>query len=559
MRTKIFNFFIITMCFLLCTVLLVGCDNPELTEYEEDVYDANGNLQITFFGIDIDSLQSPTKDTKLVLDYIEKNFKVKFNFISGSPDGWKTVLNQNIGGGDVPDIWFHEVDQPQYSSWLEDDYLMDFKPYLDDYPNIKASFERYVVDKLESYLGGGLYGFPIVLEENVEEDLVNTHGMYYRRDWTDKVLADGYKPSSGRELKDPEDPTFDYNNFYDLMEAFTKGDPDGNGQNDTYGLALTKDGGIYWWYPILSMFGVSSSTDWYWNETENKWLPTITSSNMKLCLDYLAKMYDNGLINSNYATTATTTRMKNDFINGQAGTMIFNTGFEHAIGVFNLMEQYTFKNGVKVKDMNDVCRGFPVITGVDGTKKMWGHTNKYGYRSISNFCSPTKREKILDIMEWMLSEEGNRMLTYGIEGTHYKIENSEIVSLLGKDSSGEEYSFYDSSIARGLYFLKGLVSWNTEVPKANKYYEETVAMENAWKQEYLISSKLAYCSIDSAYGITESDLNDMTIIAFQKYVGKTSASDREKVWSDFLSNYFKKGNSYINAMNRSAEELNIAH
>ena len=51
----------------------------------------------------------------------------------------------------------------------------------------------------------------------------------------------------------------------------------------------------------------------------------------------------------------------------------------------------------------------------------------------------------------------------------------------------------------------------------------------------------------------------MTIIAFQKYVGKTSASDREKVWSDFLSNYFKKGNSYINAMNRSAEELNIAH
>ena len=80
MRTKIFNIFISTLCFLLCTVLLVGCDNPELTEYEEDVYDANGNLQITFFGIDIDSLQSPTKDTKLVLDYIEKNFKVNFNF-----------------------------------------------------------------------------------------------------------------------------------------------------------------------------------------------------------------------------------------------------------------------------------------------------------------------------------------------------------------------------------------------------------------------------------------------------------------------------------------------
>ena len=90
-------------------------------------------------------------------------------------------------------------------------------------------------------------------------------------------------------------------------------------------------------------------------------------------------------------------------------------------------------------------------------------------------------------MEWMLSEEGNRMLTYGIEGTHYKIENGEIVSLLGKDSSNEPYSFYDSSIARGLYFLKGLVSWNSEVPQSNKYYEEAIAMENAWKQEYLMS------------------------------------------------------------------------
>ena len=52
---------------------------------------------------------------------------------------------------------------------------------------------------------------------------------------------------------------------------------------------------------------------------------------------------------------------------------------------------------------------------------------------------------------------------------------------------------------------------------------------------------------------------DGFVIAFQKYVGKASASEREKIWNDFLNNYFKKGNSYINAMNRSAEELNIAH
>ena len=53
-------------------------------------------------------------------------------------------------------------------------------------------------------------------------------------------------------------------------------------------------------------------------------------------------------------------------------------------------------------------------------------------------------------------------------------------------------------------------------------------------------------------------ITNVFLIAFQKYVGKASASEREQIWNDFLNDYFKKGNSYINAMNRSAEELNIA-
>ena len=146
-----------------CPYLMICC--PELPQYK-------GDKKTGVYGRFIDKLH-PERSftfTNAELDvqgtssagYPIKNFKVKFNFISGSPDGWKTVLNQNIGGGDVPDIWFHEVDQPQYSSWLEDEYLMDFEPYLKDYPNIKASFERYNLTDVKSYLGGKLYGYPIV-------------------------------------------------------------------------------------------------------------------------------------------------------------------------------------------------------------------------------------------------------------------------------------------------------------------------------------------------------------------------------------------------------------
>ncbi len=537
--------------------ILFACTTTTDFDYDEDKYTSDGRLIISFFGVDIDSLQAPTDDTKMVLDYIENKFNVKFDFISGSADGWKTVLNQNIGGGDVPDIWFHEVDQPQYSKWLKDEILTDFEPYLKDYPNMKKAFERYNVDQMRSYLGGGLYGFPLVLDDTVDEDLTNVHAMYYRRDWYDSVVAKNYVAESGKTIKDPEDPTFDYNDFYDLMEAYTKADPDNNGKDDTYGLVMTKDGGIYWWYPIMSMFDCANN-QWYYNEETKRLEPNIINEKTKAALDFLAKMYDNGLINQSYATTGTTARMKNEFLNGSAGCMVFNAQFEHAVGILQYMESFTQDDsGATIKAMSDVVRGMPVVTNVNGEKKIWGHTNKYGYRSINKFCSENKKRKIFDIMEWMLSDEGMTMLNNGIEGTHYHVENGKIISDLPVASSGQQYSFFNSNIARGIYFLKGLVSWSTPIAETEKYHDEAVQILTSWKQEYLEGSITSYCSINPAFATTSKELDDITTIAFQKIVGKTSAADRNKTWEEFVNNYKTKGSSYINAINRSAEEIGI--
>ncbi len=542
---------------IMCISMLMGCGTDPVIEYDEDQYTSDGRLIISFFGIDIDSLQAPTKDTKMVVDYIEDKFKVKFDFISGSAEGWKTVLNQNIGGGDVPDIWFHEVDQPQYSKWLNDELLMDFEPYLSDYPNIKNAFSRYDLNQVRSFLGGKLYGFPLVLDDTVDEDLLNVHAMYYRRDWYNNVVAKGYVAESGKTIKDPEDPTFDYNDYYDLMEAYTKGDPDNNGKDDTYGLVLSKDGGVYWWYPILSMFDCANH-QWYYNEETDRLEPNLINENTKKALDFMAKMYDNGLIYEAYASAGTTARIKNEFLNGSAGCMVFNSQFEHAVGILQYMEPYLYdENNVKVHEMSDVVRGMPVVTNVNGEKKIWGHTNKYGYRSINAFCSENKKRTILSIMEWMLSDEGMTLLNNGFEGVHYHIENGEIVSDLPYNAEGQQYTFFNSNIARGVYFLKGLVSWSTPIPTTEKYHDEAVQVLTAWKQEYLEGSITAYCSINPAYATTAKELDDITTIAFQKYVGKTSAQERENIWKKYVEEYTRKGNSYITAINRSADELGI--
>ena len=548
------------LMFLFVSLFVVSCagggaggDDGYLVE---DKFDKDGKLIISYFAIDLDSLQSQSEDTKKIMDYIENKFNVKFKYLTGTASSWQQILNQYIGGGDVPDIFFHNRVEPAYSTWLKDVYLFNYSTYLDEYPNLKAAFERYDETALKSLLGGDYYGYPIVMDSTTDDDIINEHAMYYRRDWYENLAAKGWKPSSGRDLIDPENANFNYLNFYDLCEGFTNGDPDNNGSDDTYGYALTKDGGVYWWYPILSLFGVTYD-GWHFNETTKQWDPDCTSDAMKEAVMFLADMYDNGFINSNYATTATQANMKNEFANGVAGMMTYNATYPMGQGILDLMTTYTSDS----KSLNDVVRGMPIPTGKDGTKHMFGYANRYGFNSINADVSPNKKKVIMSIMDWMLSDEGQMVLNYGLEGVHYKLDsNGKIESLLGNDIHGFPKTLYSSDVAPGAYRIKGLVSWSTEIPTFINYYDEQMALLKSWDRSLLVPNPLAYCAVDSSYALIVSELEDSIEICYKAIVTNISgdkASKRENIWNDFVKKYNVKGSSYINAMNEAAANLEL--
>lgn len=518
---------------------------------KDDTYTADGKLKIQYFGVDLDSLQARTTATQKVIDVIENKFQVSFEILNGSATSWKQQLSQYIGGGDVPDIFFHTKDEPNYSTWLGEQYLFNYSEMLDSYPNVKAAFGRFPQD-LKVLLGGDYYSYPVVMDSTTDRSIINEHALYYRRDWYENLVAKNFVPSSGRALVDPESEGFDYNNFYDLAEGFTAGDPDNDSSTDTYGYSLTKDGGIYWWYPLLSMWGAMS--DGWVKDDSGKWAPEAISDNMKNAVMWIADMYDNGLINSNYATTATQAVMKNDFANGVAGMMTYNATFPMGKGILDLMETYA----VNGKTLSDVVRAMPVVTGADGTKKMMGYANHYGFLAINQDVSDNKKAKILSIMDWMLSDEGTMLLNYGIEGEHYQVENNEIVSLLGNDQYGFPRGFYDDAVAPGVYRIKGLVSWSTIVPKTIKHYSEQLQLLNAWKSEYLFADELQYISVDTGYALKIASLNDMVSSAYKDIVKRTTgdkASKRNEIWNTFVSNYTRSGDAYINEVNIQAKNL----
>ena len=245
--------------------------------------------------------------------------------------------------------------------------------------------------------------------------------------------------------------------------------------------------------------------------------------------------------------------MKNEFVNGVAGMMCYNATYPMGKGILDLMMSYTDNK----TSLSDVVRAMPVVTNAFGQKTMFGYSNNYGFRAINNDLTRNKKRVILSIMDWMLSEEGQRLLNYGIEGTHYRIDGTsgDIVSLLGNDKAGYPKTLYDETVAPGAYRIKGMVSWSTNIPEQMEHRDEQMQLLNAWENQYLVTNPLNYCTVDTSYATTISSLEDLIETNFKNIISNTTTDKRNQIWSSFVRKYNTQGSSYITAMNESAKNI----
>mgnify|MGYP003308163091 CR=1 FL=1 len=527
----------------------------------EDEYTDDGRLIINFFGHDLDSLNGLTPDSKKILDYVENKFQIKLETTTATVASSPTLLNQLIGGGDVPDMFIHFKEEPAYSKWLNEEYLFNYSEYLDDYPALKANFTALGSESVvKNYLGGDYYSFPIVLTSNAKSgELFTQMAMYYRRDWYQALVNKNWQPSSGRALVDPEDPNFNYLNFYDLCEGFTRGDPDGNGSSDTVGYGLNKDSGIYWWYPLLNMWNINEK-GWEYNQTTGKWEPEILTERGKNAVMWIADMYDNGFINSNYNTTVTYEMAKSDFCSGKSGIICYNAIPGVPEGIMENLKGFIGKVANSQR-ISDVVRGMPVVTGVDGQKRIQGAVNNYGYMAINNDISETKKRKILEFMNWIFTEEGDTVLTWGLEGDHweYAADGTTKKSLLPLDNNNMQHILKNDSIAPAAFRLKGIASWEIKYTNSPRsYVNETEQIMSAWDKQYLCIDELTFIRASNEYATIEAELIDKVTTVCKNIVANIKnnpAQTRENYWNALVNYWNDRGGNYINAINEAAKSL----
>lgn len=197
-----------------------------------------------------------------------------------SDDAYKQKINVTLASGDLPDVSI--VDATQLKQLVDAGMVADMTQYWNDYatPFTKECYSAENGAILDSAtFDGKLMGIP-----QADNSAESTQYLWIRKDWLDKLGLS--VPTTMQEL-------------IDVARAFTTQDPDGNGVDDTYGLAATKD--LYSGCMALEGFfaGYHSYPN-FWLNKDGKVVYGSVQPETKDALAALAEMYKDGMIDPEF-------------------------------------------------------------------------------------------------------------------------------------------------------------------------------------------------------------------------------------------------------------------
>lgn len=225
---------------------------------------------------------------------------LKYDWVVPAAQGAQK-LDVTIASGMIPDVL--QVDEGQFELLKESDMLGDLWGAYDYLmPAIKANLEADpTLLKKCTNEKGELLAIPYALDNFQQTQLI-----YLRADWLEKLGLE--VPTSLDEL-------------YEVAKAFVEQDPDGNGINDTVGIALYKE--------LYAGFGGAAGLMNGFGAYPKMWLKAADGSlicgdvqpEMREALLFLQKLYIEGLLDPEYVAMDSNTIVE-ALVGGKAGIVL---------------------------------------------------------------------------------------------------------------------------------------------------------------------------------------------------------------------------------------------
>ena len=218
---------------------------------------------------------------KLYADELGINITYNWTVNGGyNEDAYKQKINVTLASGDLPDIV--TVSAAQLKQLADADMIEDMTPYWEEYA--AELTKKIYTEEGPGVLDSAKFDGKLMAVPNAEGSIEAAQFLWIRKDWLDKLGLE--PPKTMQELMA-------------VAEAFTTKDPDGNGVDDTYGIAMTKD--LYSGCMALQGFfaGYHAYPN-FWMEKDGKIAYGSVQPEMKDALKALADMYAKGQIDPEF-------------------------------------------------------------------------------------------------------------------------------------------------------------------------------------------------------------------------------------------------------------------
>ena len=192
---------------------------------------------------------------------------------------YEQKLGLSINSGDIPDMFV--VSPAQLLMYQEAGLIADLSSVYEAEAsaNTRDILTQDPVALKAATIDGKLWGIPLT-----DASVTNASVLWIRQDWMDKL---GIKPPSNMQ------------DVLEISRRFTEEDPDGNGVDDTIGLAVDKS----LWGSIAGLQGFFNGYHAYpgiWFERDGKLVYGSVQPEMRLALLALQEMYSEGQLDREF-------------------------------------------------------------------------------------------------------------------------------------------------------------------------------------------------------------------------------------------------------------------
>lgn len=404
---------------LLCLVLVAGTV-PAFAEYDTHV-------SFTINAGHTNSEMDYTHDS--LYELISGKFNFDFEVYPVSKDKQKEKIITWVNGGTMPDsVTMRDFDYQMYVTWAEQGLLAPLpegweEKYPDLYNMILTSgiYEQMKVD-------GVTYGIPhatFARFSGMQGTVVSHLSVYYRKDWAEKL---NITIGDTITLKDYEA----------YLKACIDNDMAGNG--NTIGFTDDPDN-------LCNLFMLFSGVDHdAFRKVDGKYVWNFADPGVLKGIKLAREAYEMGVVDPDFYLNESADAT-NKFTSGVAASMFINCAISSYMGYKSTFEEST---GLKGAD----CIAITTIADEDGTPLGIQTNNWWAVTMFSPDIKPETQERLLAMMDWICSEEGQLNVLVGIEGKDWEMADGTVKVLPEADGTYkatiDKYNSYNVFRTQGI-------------------------------------------------------------------------------------------------------------